>query len=81
MRFLTVCLAMLVSACLAEETMTPCDVSLWDDLIGQPVSAADVVPDPKRILPPNSIVTKDYRLNRTNVDLDADGVIVRIWCG
>jgi len=51
-------------------------------LIGQPV--ADVRRDlheAARIIPPDSVVTQDFRPDRMNVDLDAAGVIARIWCG
>ncbi|WP_417242331.1 I78 family peptidase inhibitor [Celeribacter sp.] len=39
------------------------------------------LPDPVRVIAPGAMITKDYRLNRTNIDLDADGHIVRAWCG
>lgn len=36
---------------------------------------------PKRVIAPGSAVTRDYRLNRINFDLDEAGHITRIWCG
>ena len=36
---------------------------------------------PLRIIPPNSAVTMDYRAERLNVDIDENGLVVRIWCG
>jgi len=58
-----------------------CNADAFKDLIGQDSQAANAIPDPKRVLPPNSAITKDYRPNRTNIDLDATGTITRIWCG
>lgn len=34
-----------------------------------------------RWLPPGTIVTQDRRLDRLNVDIDADGVVTRLRCG
>lgn len=34
-----------------------------------------------RWLPPGTIVTQDYRVDRLNVDIDAGGVVVRARCG
>ena len=70
-----------LSCASAEETPANCVASDWTPLIGLPAEAADKVPDPKRLIPPNSAVTQDDRPERTNIDLDADGVITRIWCG
>ena len=36
---------------------------------------------PYRILPPGSMMTKDYRPERVNFDVTETGVITRIWCG
>lgn len=36
---------------------------------------------PFRILPPNSMVTQDYAPARVNFDLDAGGIVTRVWCG
>ena len=30
---------------------------------------------------PETSVTGDYRASRVNLDLTADGVILRVWCG
>ena len=85
MRILSVLALLLATACQSdtadEPTLTLCDQSAWASLIGQPAEAADVIPDPKRMIPPGTAVTKDYRANRTNVDLDKTGTITRIWCG
>lgn len=34
-----------------------------------------------RWLPPGTIVTQDYRVDRLNVDIDAGGVVTRVRCG
>lgn len=34
-----------------------------------------------RIIRPNSAVTMDYRAERLNVDVDANGMVTRVWCG
>lgn len=61
------------TACLTEEQMT---------LVGQDLDAVqDSLPETARIIPPDSAVTQDHRPERVNVDLDEDGVILRVWCG
>lgn len=69
-----------------EVTDTPpvvqaCDEELWTELLGRPMVEAVAIPEPKRIIPPGTAVTRDYILERTNVDLNEDDEIVRIWCG
>ena len=59
-----------------------CKASTYQSLIGTPVDAADFSGhDAVRIIPPNSAVTMDYSPTRLNVDTDADGIILRIYCG
>lgn len=79
-----------LAACLPQDTDTisgaptdtgSCTPEAFAELIGQPASAAAVIPDPKRIIPDGSPVTLDHVPNRTNVDLDRAGLIVRITCG
>ncbi len=36
---------------------------------------------PYRILPPDSAMTMDYAPARVNFDVDAAGIISRVWCG
>lgn len=61
------------TACLTDAQMA---------LPGQDVDAAQsVLPEQARIIPPDSAVTQDYRPDRVNVDVDEDGVILRVWCG
>lgn len=65
----------------ADTDPVACDPILWIDLVGQPVEMATEVPDPKRVIPPNTAITRDYRFNRTNLDVDDAGIITKIWCG
>ena len=58
-----------------------CGAKAHLDLIGKPSEAAEVVADPKRILPPGALMTRDYRPDRTNVFLDDAGIIERMTCG
>ena len=58
-----------------------CSSVVYGYLKGQPATAAENVPHPKRIIPPGTAVTQDYIASRTNVDLDESGVITRVWCG
>lgn len=64
-----------------EPTAQHCVAGIHSDLIGQPVAAAAVVPEPKRIIRPGQPVTRDYIPSRTNVMLDENDVITRIYCG
>lgn len=60
-----------------------CNAEAHADLVGRDKSAiaSAGIPEPLRIIPPGTLVTRDYRLERTNVDLNDHGTIVRIWCG
>jgi hypothetical protein len=57
-----------------------CGASALQDRIGQPVGAFEF-DEGTRIIPPNSAVTMDHRVDRLNVELDEAGIIVRIACG
>ena len=62
---------------------TGCGAEAMQNLVGQPAEAHDFDTGdrPLRMLPPGSAMTMDHRPDRLNVELDADGVITRIWCG
>lgn len=61
------------SACLSEAQRA---------LPGKHVSAgAALLPSNARIIPPDGLVTQDYRPNRVNVNTDSAGIVTRIWCG
>lgn len=38
-------------------------------------------PDPKRIIPPNTMSTMDFNVGRLNVKVDESGKIIRIYYG
>lgn len=59
----------------------PCNARAFQGLIGAPSSAADAVPEPKRVFGPQAAVTMDYIAHRTNVRLDEAGMIIAITCG
>ncbi|WP_349537628.1 I78 family peptidase inhibitor [Sagittula sp. NFXS13] len=58
-----------------------CPAGNFSDLVGQPASAAEDIPDPKRILPRGAMKTEDFRPHRTNVFLDENDLIERLNCG
>jgi len=64
------------------EGLALCGADKVQDLLGQPISGLrGRFPEDARIIPPNSLITQDYRPGRMNVDLDAAGAVARIWCG
>jgi|TARA_R110000744_G_scaffold77899_4_gene153676 hypothetical protein len=94
---LPVLAALVVSACAATgndsselimppdfETVTDsCGAGARDYLIGQSLGEVDLDSLARLVRPihPGQPVTMDHRPDRLNLDLDGDGVIVRIWCG
>lgn len=62
---------------------TACGAPHMGYLVGQPVSEVDLASLARTVRPiaPGDLVTEDYRPERVNLDLDADGVILRVWCG
>lgn len=60
-----------------------CGARAREYLIGQPVREVDLDSLARLVRPiaPGQPVTMDHRPDRLNLDLDGDGVIVRIWCG
>ena len=95
--FLPVLATLAVSACAAtthSEAPTPglpgfepgadsCGAQARDYLIGQPIGEVDLDSLARTVRPihPGQAITRDYSPFRLNLDLDGDGVIVRIWCG
>lgn len=79
-----------LAACHPAETESPmpdrpipCIAPDLQSVVGQPRSALNVaeLPDPKRIIGPDTAVTMDYRPERLNLQHDARGTIIRIFCG
>ncbi|MDQ2095794.1 I78 family peptidase inhibitor [Rhodalgimonas zhirmunskyi] len=59
-----------------------CAASSLAGFVGQPVNDVDLAGnDPLRIIAPGMAVTMDYSPERLNVETDANGVIVRFYCG
>ncbi len=64
------------------EDVSACKADALLPSIGQDVSTVQAqLPEGARVIPPDSVVTQDYRPGRVNVDIDAGGLITRIWCG
>lgn len=72
---------------LASAPNTPdlatCDAAGLQEFIGQSETAFDTsrLIGPARFIRPDTAVTKDYRIERTNVYIDDNGIITRINCG
>lgn len=76
-----------VDAPTAPAAMT-CDAGVVQALVGQPSDDAvieqartDSGAGTVRVLKPGDAATMDYREDRLNIDLDADGVIQSLRCG
>ena len=52
-------------------------------LVGRPIADidTDVLPKPLRVYPVGSRITMDYRPDRLNVVVGADGRVVKVKCG
>lgn len=66
----------------AEPTDT-CGAEALQSYVGQSVSALSGVtlPEPARLIGPNTAVTRDYRVERLNIHFDDGSQIIRIECG
>lgn len=60
-----------------------CGADRLQHLVGQKKTKLDVMrfANPIRVILPGMAVTKDYRQNRINFDIDENGIIARIHCG
>lgn len=58
-----------------------CPAPAFQDFVGQKYAHTAFDWRMLRIIRPGDAVTKDYRPDRLNVDLDENEVITRIWCG
>lgn len=78
--------ALLLSACqmtdVADESEA-CMAAEIQQYVGQPLSALDRddLPQPHRIIGPDTAVTMDFRPDRLNVEHDNARIITRIFCG
>jgi len=60
-----------------------CGAVGYQHLVGSPASTIDQtsLPAGTRVLYPDSIMTRDYRLDRMNVYINATGTVDRVDCG
>jgi hypothetical protein len=84
--------ALLLSACVEVAPADPvppdpspdaCGASSLQDVVGKDESilAATTFVAPMRVLRPGMAVTMDFSPERLNVEVDARGKIVRVFCG
>lgn len=61
----------------------PCGAEPFKDLVGRPAEAVDrdALPEPNRVYSVHDMVTMDYRAERLNIVIDAEGVVDRVYCG
>jgi len=77
----------ILTSCVAPlpPVLTPgpdtCNASAYQYLLGQEPSAADVLPQPKRVFHISDAVTMDHVEERLNVKIDDSGTIGAITCG
>jgi len=59
-----------------------CAAPGYQSLVGHGIAAVTLPADVLlRIIQPSDAVTMDFRVDRLNFELDADGVIARVSCG
>ena len=65
------------------EQTASCAPGVLTRLVGQPASALEVLDlqENTRVLTPGTPTTKDFRPDRTNIDINDAGIITRVWCG
>lgn len=62
-------------------SLATCPAPAFQHLVGKAYDSVAVTWPNLRVIRPYDMVTKDYRLDRLNIDLDAAGGITRVWCG
>ncbi len=60
-----------------------CKASKYRFMIGKQARALETltIPQPTRLILPNSTITEDYSNIRINFSVGKDGKIVKVWCG
>lgn len=59
-----------------------CGARGYAAMVGTSIAAITLPADLNaRVIPPDSAITMDFQPSRINFDLDANGVVTRIWCG
>lgn len=76
-----------LGACVVQAPAQPdltasCGADRLQGLVGQPESvvAAMTFSQPVRIIRPGTPVTMDYRPDRLNIEIDANGRVARVQC-
>ena len=65
-----------------DNTNDSCGMSAWQQALGHPIAQQSFPPEINlRAYQTGSALTRDYRQDRLNVEYNAQGVIVRLWCG
>lgn len=78
---------LLVAACQSspkpDSANDPCQASQHQNLIGTSAASIDPaqLPERTRIIYPDTPVTRDYRIDRLNVHVNAAGQVERVVCG
>ncbi len=73
-----------LSACIdSAEAEALCGADELQDLVGQPATRLETMRfgTEVRVIHPGMAVTMDYSAGRLNIDVDAAGSIVRVYCG
>lgn len=67
----------------AEKPADTCGYSTRQTLVGIPAAEINEssLPPGTRILHPGSVVTMDYRADRLNIHVNAEGKVERVVCG
>ncbi len=78
--------ALIVAGCQPTPVVTPapasCGAEGYQSLVGAKLAAVTMPADLNaRIIKPGQAVTLDFRPDRINFELDARGVIRRVYCG
>lgn len=80
--------ALVLASLLGGDASTACPAPALRPLLGRMVDDdvrdevnALAAPSRRRWIPAGSAVTQDWVPERVNLDVAADGRIVRIWCG
>lgn len=63
--------------------LSTCDAANLQEFVGQSETVFDTsrLIGLSRFIRPDTVVTKDYRIERTNIYIDDFGIITRINCG
>lgn len=79
-------LALPLMACGPEKDEKPedtCGATALQSLVGQPKSQLETMrfSQTVRIIGPGQPITRDYRIDRLNIEYDEKEMISRLWCG